>query len=154
MAGGVSFAAAHGGHFCGDVSGALRRGGERLRQGRQVGWRLVPLGGDGETVRGAQHRGLQRGHQRLRKKRALGCGPGPGVGDAANAGGSENTKQRPPKQLCVKTKSHAKWKEMAVGQNQWYHSGVGAPPILVHFSGDWDVHWDGLLTHHQMKGLV
>ena len=30
---------------------------------------------------------------------------------------------------------------MAVGQNQWYHSGVGAPPILVYFSGDWDVHW-------------
>ena len=31
---------------------------------------------------------------------------------------------------------------MAVGQSQWYHSGVGAPlilePILV---GDWDVHW-------------
>ena len=31
--------------------------------------------------------------------------------------------------------------QMAVGQNQWYHSGVGAPPILVYFSGDWDVHW-------------
>ena len=30
---------------------------------------------------------------------------------------------------------------MAVGQNQSYHFGVGAPPILVHFSGDWDVHW-------------
>ena len=30
---------------------------------------------------------------------------------------------------------------MAVGQNQWYNFGVGAPPILVHFSGDWDVHW-------------
>ena len=29
---------------------------------------------------------------------------------------------------------------MAVGQNQWYHFGVGAPPILVNFSGDWDVH--------------
>ena len=28
---------------------------------------------------------------------------------------------------------------MAVGQNQWYHFGVGAPPILVYFSGDWDV---------------
>ena len=24
---------------------------------------------------------------------------------------------------------------MAVGQNQWYHFGIGAPPILVHFSG-------------------
>ena len=28
------------------------------------------------------------------------------------------------------------------------HSGVGPPPILVCFSGDWDVHWRyGLLTH-------
>ena len=37
---------------------------------------------------------------------------------------------------------------MAVGQNQWYHVGVGAPPILVYFSGDWDVHWEyGVLTH-------
>ena len=25
-------------------------------------------------------------------------------------------------------------------ENQWYHSGVGAPPILVYFDGDWDVH--------------
>ena len=31
--------------------------------------------------------------------------------------------------------------ELAVGQNQWYHFGAGAPPILVYFSGDWDVHW-------------
>ena len=31
---------------------------------------------------------------------------------------------------------------VAVGQNQWYHVGVGAPPILVYFSGDWDVHWE------------
>ena len=30
---------------------------------------------------------------------------------------------------------------VAVGQKQWYHFGVGAPPILVYFSGDWDVHW-------------
>ena len=30
---------------------------------------------------------------------------------------------------------------MAVGQHQWYHFGVGAPPILVYFSGDWDVRW-------------
>ena len=29
--------------------------------------------------------------------------------------------------------------EMAVGQNQWYHFGVGAPPILLYFSGDLDV---------------
>ena len=31
--------------------------------------------------------------------------------------------------------------KMAVGQNQWYHFGVGAPPILGYLSGDWDVHW-------------
>ena len=37
---------------------------------------------------------------------------------------------------------------MAVGQNQWYLFGVGAPPILVYSSVDWDVHWGyGLLTH-------
>ena len=37
---------------------------------------------------------------------------------------------------------------MAVGQNQCYHFGVGAPPILVYFSGYWDVHWGlGVLTH-------
>ena len=26
--------------------------------------------------------------------------------------------------------------DVAVGQNQWYHFGVGAPPILVYFGGD------------------
>ena len=36
---------------------------------------------------------------------------------------------------------------VAVGQNQWYHFGVCAPPILV-YSGDWDVRWGyGILTH-------
>ena len=30
---------------------------------------------------------------------------------------------------------------MPVGQHQWYHFGLGAPPILLCFSGDWDVHW-------------
>ena len=30
---------------------------------------------------------------------------------------------------------------MIVGQSQWYHFGVGAQPILVFVSGDWDVHW-------------
>ena len=28
-----------------------------------------------------------------------------------------------------------------MGQNQWYKFGVDAPPILVLFSGHWDVHW-------------
>ena len=32
-------------------------------------------------------------------------------------------------------------KEMAVVQHQWYHFGVGVPPISVYFTGDWDVHW-------------
>ena len=41
---------------------------------------------------------------------------------------------------------------MAVGQKQWYHFGVGAPPILVYFTGDWDVHWGyGILTHGHMR---
>ena len=40
---------------------------------------------------------------------------------------------------------------MAVGQNQWYQLGVGAPPILVYFSWNWDVHWGyGILTHGHM----
>ena len=45
------------------------------------------------------------------------------------------------------------WGEMAVGQNLWYHFGVGAPPILVYFRGDWDVHWESgynILTHVQI----
>ena len=33
-----------------------------------------------------------------------------------------------------------------------YHFGIGAPPILVYFSGDWDVHWGyGGLTHGHMN---
>ena len=36
---------------------------------------------------------------------------------------------------------HLQPNDMAVGQNQWYHFGVGAPLILGFFSGDWDVHW-------------
>ena len=40
---------------------------------------------------------------------------------------------------------------MAVGQNQWYHFGVGSPLILVYSSGDWDVQWGhGLVTHGHM----
>ena len=45
--------------------------------------------------------------------------------------------------------------EVAVGQHQWYFFGVGAPPILVYFSRDWDVPerstiW--VLTHSQVGG--
>ena len=37
---------------------------------------------------------------------------------------------------------------LAVAQNQWYHCGVGAPPNLVYFSWDWDVHCGyGVFTH-------
>ena len=40
---------------------------------------------------------------------------------------------------------------VAVGQNQWYHFGVSARPILVYFTRDWDVHWGyGILTHGQV----
>ena len=39
-------------------------------------------------------------------------------------------------------------RDMATGHNLCLHVGVGAPPILVYFSGDWDVHWGyGILTH-------
>ena len=38
------------------------------------------------------------------------------------------------------------------GQNQWYHFGVGAPPILVYFGGDSDAHCGyGILTHGQIS---
>ena len=41
---------------------------------------------------------------------------------------------------------------LAVGQNQWYHFGIGAQPIFVYFSGDWDAHWGyGILTHGHLK---
>ena len=44
--------------------------------------------------------------------------------------------------------------DVAVGQHQWYHVGVGAPPILVYFSGNWDVDWEyGVLTHSHVCGL-
>ena len=45
---------------------------------------------------------------------------------------NNNTKH----QVLISTKTHT------YGcQNQWYHFGVGAHPILVYLSGDWDVHW-------------
>ena len=45
--------------------------------------------------------------------------------------------------------------DLAVGQNQRYHFGVGAPLILVYFSGDWDVHWGyGFLTHGHLKPVT
>ena len=34
-----------------------------------------------------------------------------------------------------------------MAQKQWYHFGIGAPPIFVYFGGDWDVHRGGVLTH-------
>ena len=43
---------------------------------------------------------------------------------------------------------------MALGQNQWYHFGVGAPPILSYFSGDWDVHWGYDLAFDPWPNLV
>ena len=39
-------------------------------------------------------------------------------------------------------------------QKQWYLFGIGAPPILVYFIGDWDVHWGhGVLIHGQLEQL-
>ena len=62
------------------------------------------------------------------------------------AGTSSNT---PPTR---NVRFHVSWWEgnLAVGQNQWYHSGVGE--ITTHFrtylSGGWDVHWVyRILTH-------
>ena len=41
--------------------------------------------------------------------------------------------------------------QVAMVQNQWYHFGIGAPPILVDFSGDW-VYWGyGVLAHGQVS---
>ena len=42
--------------------------------------------------------------------------------------------------------------DLAVGQNPWYHVGAGAPPILVYFSGDWDVHWVYAILSHRHFG--
>ena len=48
----------------------------------------------------------------------------------------------------TKATCHPHMSHVAAGQNQRYHFGVGAPPILVHFSGDWDVRSGyGFLTH-------
>ena len=46
-------------------------------------------------------------------------------------------------------------RDMAVGQHQWYHFGVDAPPILVYVCGDWDVHCGyGVLTHSRMGAYM
>ena len=43
---------------------------------------------------------------------------------------------------------------LALDQNQWYHFGVGAPPIVVYFRGDWNVHWGcGILTHGHLWSM-
>ena len=52
----------------------------------------------------------------------------------------------------------AKWADFSPFKWLWLskpmvsHFGVGSPPILVDFSGDWDVHWGyGILTHGQIR---
>ena len=46
-------------------------------------------------------------------------------------------------------------KHMALGQNQWYNFGAGAPPMLVYFGGDWDAHRGyGTLTHGHIEEYV
>ena len=42
---------------------------------------------------------------------------------------------------------------MSVGQKQWYHFGVGAPPISVYFSGIGSL-GDGVLTHGRMATIL
>ena len=37
---------------------------------------------------------------------------------------------------CTASFARQVYIHMAVGQHQWYHFGVGAPPSLVYFSGD------------------
>ena len=72
--------------------------------------------------------------------------PSPAPGTMVPCGSSHMAKR-------VSTQKHTH-RNMAVGYNQWYHFGVGAPPILVHFSGDWDVHWGyGILTHGHISDL-
>ena len=46
---------------------------------------------------------------------------------------------------------------MAVGQNQWYYFGVGAPPILVYFSGGLGCSLGGtiwILTHGHIEKII
>ena len=51
--------------------------------------------------------------------------------------------------LQTRVKRVKKDSHMAVGQNRWYHFGVGAP-----FSGDWDVHWGyGIWTHGHTRNI-
>ena len=53
-----------------------------------------------------------------------------------------------PQSKASKTGGDPVESNMAVVQSEWFHFGIGAPPILVYFSGDWDVHWGyGVLTH-------
>ena len=42
---------------------------------------------------------------------------------------------------------------VAMVQNQWHHVGIGVPPSLIYFSGDWDAHWGyGVLTDGHVSG--
>ena len=47
------------------------------------------------------------------------------------------------------------WCRSRHGRPAQIQFGVGAPPILVYFSGDWDVHWGhGILTHGQFAVIL
>ena len=81
----------------------------------------------------------------MRGQQVLSRGPFQNALNVVN--GSRQADQRP--------KSNYAAYSWAVGQNQWYHFGVGAPPMLVYFRGDWDVHWGyGLLTHGQISAKL
>ena len=45
-----------------------------------------------------------------------------------------------PASESLPRQGEATLQKLSVGQHQWYHFGIGAPPILIYFSGDWDVH--------------
>ena len=68
-------------------------------------------------------------------------------------GGGSRKKTHANKYYVERTVSTGCCGHWPVGQNQWYHFGAGAPPILVYFGGDWDVdcgYW--VLTHGHLCG--
>ena len=57
--------------------------------------------------------------------------------------------------ICPLTSISSDSKDMAVGQHQWYHFGVGefTTHFRTYFCGNWDVHWGyGGLTHGHIFG--
>ena len=98
-----------------------------------------PLGLGGE-VRDQRH--LHRGGARAEAQRRPGAEQ---LEDGLHVGHEQIPKLNRLHFGCGKVES------VGCGSNQRYHFGVSAPPILVYFSGNWDVHWGyGILTHGQL----